>query len=190
MSHSIHTCVSCELLRHCFCKLGINDCNVGSDFKVCKRILDALLVVCDYRESSNFCCCTGSGRNSTETSLLTKFGNTEYYAHFFKCDFGIFILDPHCLCSVDGRATADCNDPVGLELCHGFCSLHNCINGRIGFDTFKEFNFHSCFLEVRNYLVKKTELFHRTAANANHCASSFECLKSFKSSFAVIEVSG
>ena len=137
-----------ELLRHCFCKVGINDSNIGSNLEVSDRILDTLVVICDDRECGNFSSCTRCRRNSAEVSFLSEFGNTEYLTHIFKCAVGVLVLYPHSLSCVDRRTAAYCYDPVGLELEHCVCTLHNCFNRRIRFYILKELNLHACFLKI------------------------------------------
>ena len=85
MGHSVHTSMCNELLRHCLGKFGVYDSNIGSDLKVCDRVLYALAVVSDDRESSNLGSSARCGRYCAEMSLFAEFGNAEYLAHILKC---------------------------------------------------------------------------------------------------------
>ena len=100
VSHSVHTCVCNQLLRHSFSQVGINDCNIRSDLEVSQRVLDALGVVGDDGERGDLGSGTGGGRNSAEVCFLSQLGNAEYLAHILKCYIGIFVLYPHSLCCI------------------------------------------------------------------------------------------
>ena len=58
MSESVHTGVSDQFLRHRLCQIRIDDGDIRCDLEVSDRILDALLVIGDDRESGDFGSCT------------------------------------------------------------------------------------------------------------------------------------
>ena len=176
MGHSIHTGMGNQLLRHGLCKIWIYDRNIRGDFEVCDRVLDTLLVIGNDRECGNLSCSSGCGGNCTEMSFLSQLRNTEYLTHIFKSDVRILVFDPHSLCCIDRGTAAHSYDPVWLECFHSCCTLHNSLYGRIRLDAFEKLNLHSCFFQILFCFIQKTEAFHGTAANTDHCFFAFKCL--------------
>ena len=60
MCHCIHSSVCHQFLRHGLCQIRINNRNIRCDLKICNRILDSLLIICNDGKRSNFCCSSGS----------------------------------------------------------------------------------------------------------------------------------
>ena len=87
-------------------------------------------------------------------------GNAEDLAHILKGNFGILVLNPHSLCRVNGRTAAHCNDPIGLELQHCLCTLHNGFNRGIGLDAFKKLYLHACFFKICDSAIEEAETLH------------------------------
>ena len=56
MCQCIHSCISNLFLRKSCYQFRINDCNIWCDIKVCQRIFDSCIVICDYGECCYFCC--------------------------------------------------------------------------------------------------------------------------------------
>ena len=169
MSNCVHTCMSNKLLRHGFCKSRVNNSNIRCNFKVCNWKFYTFLIICDNRKSCYFCCCTRCWWNCTEMSLCTKFWQSKNFAHIFKSCFRIFIFYPHGFCSIYRRTTTNSNNPVWIKFLHGFSTFHYSFNGRIWFNTFKNFNFHASFFQVWHNFVKEAEPFHASATDTNHC---------------------
>ena len=187
--HRVHTGMRDELLGHRLGKVGIDDGDVGRDLKVRNGILDALLIVGDDGKRRDFRRGTRSRRDGAELCLLAKLGNAEDLAHILERDVGIFVLDPHCLRSVDGRTAAHGDDPVGLELLHRSGAAHDGLDGRIGFDAFEELDFHARLFEVGNGTVEEAEALHRAAAHAHHCLLALKRLEGLERTLSVIKVS-
>ena len=76
-------------------------------------------------------------------SLAAQRRDAEHLAHILKGDVGIFIFNPHGLGCVDGGATADCHNPVGLEFFHGGSALHDGFHGRVRLNAFKQLDLHA-----------------------------------------------
>ena len=187
--HSVHTGVSCQLLRHCLCKVGINDGNIRSDLEVCDRVLDAVVVVGDDGERGNLGSSTGSGRNSAEVCFLSQLRDTEYLAHILKGTFRILVLDPHCLSSVDRRAAAHCYDPVWLEVEHLCCAVHNGGYRRIRLNAVDDHYFKASFLQIVLRFVKEAETLHRAAADNDNSLFSLESLQVLECALSMIDIS-
>lgn len=186
----VHTRMSDQLFGHGFRKIGIDDGHIGRNFEVRDGILDALCIIGDDGKRRHFGSRTRRRGNRAEMRLLSKGGDTEHFAHFFKRDVGIFVFDPHRFRGIDRRTAAHSDDPVGLELEHGLRAFHNRFDGRVGFDPLKQFNFHARFLQIGNGLVQKAEFLHGAAAHTDHRPFSTERLQRFQRALAVIEVSG
>ena len=77
--------------------------------------------------------------------FLAQLRQGEHLAHIFKRRLGIFVLDPHGLGRIDGRAAAHGNDPIRLEADHGLRAAHDGLDGRIRLNAFKQLDFHSRF---------------------------------------------
>ena len=190
VSHGIHAGVSNQLLRHGFGQIGVNNCNIGSNLEIGKGILYALFIIGYNRKCRNFGGSAGSGGDGHKTSLGAKGGETKNLAHILKGGLGIFVFNPHCLGCINGGAAAHSNDPVGLEFGHSLSSAHYGVYGRIGLYAFENFNFHTGFLQIAYCAIKKTELLHASAANADHSFAAFKLTENFESTFAVINISG
>ena len=171
--HSIHTCMSCKLLRHCFCKCRVNNRNIRRDIEISKRILNTIFIVCNNAKSSNLCCCAWSRWNSTEFSLCTKCWETKWCNQILKACVWIFIKYPHSFCCVNRRTAAHCNNPIRLKFCHSLCTTHNCINTWVWLNIFKKLNLHTCFFKVINCFIKETVTLHRATTDNND--SSLSC---------------
>ena len=117
-------------------------------------------------------------------------GDTEHFAHLFKCDFRIFILDPHSLCRIDGRTAAHSHDPVRFKLCHGLCALHHRLYGRIRLNAFKQLHLHACFFQILFCPVQKSEPLHRASAHTDHCFPALKGLQRLQCSLSVIQITG
>ena len=189
MCNSIHTCMGDKLLRHCFSQVWVYDGDIRSDLEVCKRILDSLLVICDYSKCRYFCCCSTCRGNGTEMSLLSQFRHAEDLTHFFECDLWILIFDPHCLSSIDWRTTTHGNNPIRLESKHLLSACHNCIYRRIRLDSVDNHNFHSSFLKISFSLIKESKSLHGAASDTDDSFLSFKTLKCFHCTFSMIQIS-
>ena len=60
MCHCIHSSVCHQFLRHGLCQIRINNRNIRCNLKICNRILDSLLIICNDGKRRNFCCSSGS----------------------------------------------------------------------------------------------------------------------------------
>ena len=188
--HCVHTRVRNELLGHRLGEVRIDDRDVGRDLEVCNRVFDTLLVVGDDGERRDFRRRAARGGDGAELRLLSQFGDAEHLAHILKGDVGILVLDPHCLCGVDGRTAAHGDDPVGTEIEHRLRALHDRFDGGIGFDALEELYFHACLFEVGDRLIEEAEFLHRAAADADDRLLTFQRFERFERALAVIEVSG
>ena len=186
----VHTRMRHQLLGHGLREFGIDDRHVGRDFEVRDGIFDALLIVGDDGERRDFRRRARRRRNGAEFRLAAQFGNAEHLAHIFKRDVGIFVLDPHRLRRVDGRAAADRDNPVRSEIDHRLRALHDRFDGRIRFDPLEQPDFHPRFFQIGNRFVEEAESLHRTAAHADDRLLSLEGLEDFHRAFAVIEITG
>ena len=97
---------------------------------------------------------------------------------------------PHGLCRVDRRAAADGDDPVRLELAHGFCAAHDGFDGRIGFNAFEELNLHAGLAQISFYAIEKTKALHGAAANDDERPFASEGFERFQRAFSVIKIAG
>ena len=190
VGHGVHTGVGNQLLGHGLGQIGVNYCHVRGDLEVRYGVLDALGVIGNDGERGYLGSGAGGGGNGAEVSLFTQLGQAEHLAHILEGYLGVFILYPHGLGRIYRRAAAHGNYPIRLELEHGIGAAHNGLNGGIGLDTFKKFNFHASFLQIRNSSVEESEFLHAAAANANHCALAFKCFQRLKGSFSVVKITG
>ena len=184
----IHTGVRYKLLRHCLSEFRIDDGDVRSDLKVCDRVFDALLIISNNGKCRHLRCRSRCRRYSDKFCFLAKFRNSENLAHILKCALRILILDPHCLRSIDRRAAAHGDDPVRLELEHFLCTVHDCCYRRIRLDAFDKCNFHTGFFKISLRFLKETESLHAATADTDDGFFALEGLKSFESSFSMIQV--
>ena len=169
MCHSVHTSMCNQLFRHSFCQFRIYNGNVRRDIKVSQRILNTLVIVRNYRKCSYFCRSTRCRRNCTKFCLCPQCREAKRCNDFFKCSIRILIEYPHCLCSVNRRATTHGNDPIRLEFPHCFCTLHYGFYRRIRFNAFKQLHFHAGFFQISHRLVQKAKPLHGTTANNYDC---------------------
>ncbi len=79
----------------------------------------------------------------------------------------MLIFDPHRLGCVDGRASADGYDPVGLEFFHFLRAIHNGRYRRIGFDTLDQCRLHACLMQILLSSSKEAKALHRSSADAD-----------------------
>mgnify|MGYP004419394323 CR=1 FL=1 len=56
VGYCVHACVCHKLFGHCFGKLGVNNGNVGRDFKIGNRVFYTFLIIGNYRKCRNLCC--------------------------------------------------------------------------------------------------------------------------------------
>ena len=174
MCQCIHSCVSNLFLRKSFYQFRINDCNIWCDIKVCQRIFDSCIVICDYGECCYFCCSSWCRWDGCKFCFLTKFRETEWCDNILECFIRILIEYPHSFSRIDWRSTAHCYDPVRLEFLHYFCALHNSLYRRIRFYTFDQFDFHSAFFQVVHCFVQESLTFHRSAADYEDSFFTFQ----------------
>ena len=189
VSHSVHTCVCNQLLRHSFSQVGINDCNIRSDLEVSDRVFDTVVVISDDGERGDLGSGTGGGRNSAEVCFLSQLGNAEYLAHILKGTFRILVLDPHSLRSVDRRTAAHSHDPVRIELKHLLSAVHNGSNRRIRLNAVNDHYFKSGFLQVSLGSVEESETLHRATADYDNCLFALERLQILKRTLSMIDIS-
>ena len=139
VGHGVHTGVSHQLFRHGVGQLGVDDGDIGGDFKVGDRILDALLIIGNDGEGSHLGSSAGGGGDGAEVCLAAQRRDAKDLAHILKGD------DPHGLGGIDGGTAADGNDPVRLEFLHCSRALHDGLNGRVRLDTLEQLHFHAGF---------------------------------------------
>ena len=190
VGHGVHTGVGNQLPGHGFSEIWIDDGHVGRDLKVGNRALDAFGIVRDDRESRHLGGRAGRGGNGAEARLLAQLRQTEYLAHIFKRRLRIFVLDPHGLGRVDGRAAAHGNDPIRLEADHGLRAAHDGLDRRIRLNAFKQLDFHSRFAQVVRSFIQKAKALHGAAADADHRALAFKRFERFKRTLSMIQISG
>ena len=188
VGHRIHTGVRDELLGHCLSQLGVDDGNVRGDLEVGDRVFDALLIIRDDGECSDLGGRAGGRGDGAEMRLLAQLGDAEHLAHILKGAVRIFVLDPHCLGSVDGRAAADGDDPIRLIVDHDLRAAHHGVNGGIRLDAVKNLDFHPGFLQVSLGSVQEAEALHGAAAHADDRSLALERLQRLKSALAMIQV--
>ena len=164
VGQSVHAGVSAQLGGHGVGELGVNDGDIRGDVEVGQRVLDALGVVGDDGEGSDLGSGTGGGGNGAEVSLLTQLGEAERLDDVIEGLLGILIEDPHGLSGIDGRAAADGDNPVGLELAHGLGALHDRLDGRIGLDALEQFDLEAALFEVGLNVLQEPAATHRAAA--------------------------
>ena len=190
MGQRVHAGVRYKLLRHCLCKLGVNYCNIRCYIKVRQRVLNALWVIGNYRESGNLRSSSRGWGNSAEFSLLAKLGEIKGNAERLKGNIGVFIKRPHSLCRVYRGAAAYCNYPVRLEFTHSLGAAHNGFNRGVWLNTLKQLYLHSRLFKVIYCLIKKAETLHRAAAHNYYSLFAFEVFQVFHCVFAEINISG
>ncbi len=190
VSQRVHTSVGDQLDGHGMSQLGINDSHIGCDLEISQRILNAFFIIRDDGEGSDLGRCAGSGRDRAEMRFFPELGDSENLAHLLKGDLRILVFDPHRLCGIDGRTSADRNDPVGLKLQHLLCSPHDSIHGGIRFDALKDPDFHPCFLQILLRSGQEAEALHGAAADTDNGLFPLQPLESFQSIFSMIYISG
>ena len=182
--------MSYQLLGHGLGQIRVNDGHIRSDLKVGDGVLDALLVVGDDGESRHLGGGAGSRRNGAEVCFAAQRRDAEHFAHLFKGDVRVLVLDPHGLCGIDGGAAAHGNDPVRLKLQHGLGTAHDGLHRRIGFDALEQLHLHAGFLQIAHGAVQKTEPLHGAAADTDHCLFAGKGLQRFQRTFAVVQIAG
>ena len=133
----VHTRMSNQLFGHGFRKIGIDDGHVGRNFEVRDGILDALCIIGDDGKRRHLGSRTRRRGNRAEMRLLSKGGDTEHFAHFFKRDVGIFVFDPHRFCGVDRRPAAETKHEVTRFRPGQSRAFHNVVFGRVGLNLVK-----------------------------------------------------
>ena len=70
------------------------------------------------------------------------------FAHFVKGDGGVFIVEPHGFCGINGGAAANGDDSLRTRFLHDLDVFKDSFDEMVGFDAFIDGNFHTCLLEV------------------------------------------
>ena len=176
MGEGVHTGVRAKLGGHGVGELGVHDGHVGRDLEVGNRELDALGVVGDDREGRDLGGGTGGRGDGAEVGLGAKLRKAEDLAHILKGGLGVLVLDPHGLRGIDGRATAEGDDPVGLELGHHGSAVHHGLDGRVGLDALDELDLEAGLLEVRLDILQEAAAAHGAATRDDDGALTLEVL--------------
>lgn len=184
----VHTGVGAQLGGHGVGELGVNDGDIRGDVEVCQRVLDALLVVGDDGECGDLGSGAGRRGDGAELGLGAELREGEGHDGLLEGLLGILVEQPHGLSGVDGRAAADADDPVGLEVLHGLGTLHDGVNGRIGLDALEDLYLEAGLLEVRFDVLQETAAAHRAAAGDDHGAGALEVLHLMTSALTKIQV--
>ena len=100
----------------------------------------------------------------------------------------ILVEDPHGLCSVDRRATTDCDDPVRLELAHRSCALLDGLDGRIGLDALEQLHFEASVLEVLLDILQEAAAAHAVATGNDDCLLALEVLDLVASALSEVDI--
>ena len=160
MSQRIHSRVSNLFRRESFHKFRIYDCHIRRNVKVCKRIFHARLIICDDGERRNLCRCSGGRRYGCEFGLLSQFREVKRHAQIFKRGLRIFIECPHGLSCIDWRSSSHRYDPVWLKSTHCLSAFHNRLNRWIWLNAFKQFYFHTAFLQISDGFIQESLTLH------------------------------
>ena len=120
----------------------------------------------------------------------TKLREVKGNAEILESCVRVFIESPHCLRGIDRRASADCDDPVGLGFSHCRGAGHNSINGRVRLNAFEKLDFHSGFFQVINSSVQKAKTLHAAAADNDESLFTGQILQFINCTFSVVKVSG
>ena len=188
MGQSIHAGVSAQLGGHGVGELGVDDGDIRGDVEVGQRVLDALGVVGNDGEGSDLGSGAGGRGDGAEMSLLTQLGEAERLDDVIEGLLGILVEDPHGLSSIDGRAAADSNDPVGLEVPHSGCALHDGLDGGIGLDALEKLNLHAGLFEVGLNILQEPAAAHRAAARNDDGLLALEVLHLVASSLTKVQI--
>ena len=189
MRHRIHTGVGSQLLRHRLCQIRVNDCYIRRNIEISQRVLDALLVICDYAECRNLGCCAGGRRNRAEFRLCAQGREAERCNQILKLCIRILVECPHRLCCIDRGSAADCYDPVRTELLHQLRALHDRLYARIRLYSLKQSHFHAGLLQILLYSLQKTKALHGAAADYDNCLLALQVLQFFQRTCPVIKIS-
>ena len=188
VGQSVHTGVSAQLGGHGVGELGVDDGDIRGDVEVGQRVLDALGVVRDDGERGDLGSGTGGRGDSAEVSLLTQLGEAERLDDVVEGLLGILVEDPHGLSGIDGRAAADGDNPVGLELAHGLGALHDRLDGRIGLDALEQLDLETAFLKVVLDVLQKTATAHGAAAGHDDGLAALEVLDLVTSALTKVQI--
>ena len=188
MRHGIHTGVSRQLRGHFLGQLRVHNGNVRRDVEVGQRILDALVIIGDHRESRHLGGSAGGRGNGAEARFLAQRGEAERHAQLLKCHFGVLIERPHGFCSVNGAAAAHGHNPIRLEFAHGLGALHHGGNGRIRLNVLEQFHFHASLFQVAHSLIQEAKALHAAAAHDDHRLAALQVFQLFHRTLAMIQV--
>ena len=188
VGQGVHAGVRAELGGHGVGELGVHDGDVRRDLEVGDRELDALGVVRDDREGRDLGGGAGGGGDGAEVGLGAQLGQAKDLAHVLEGGLGVLVLDPHGLGRVDGRAAADGDDPVGLELGHDRGAVHDGLDGRVGLDALDELDLEASLLEVRLDVLQEAAATHGAAAGDDHGLGALEVLDLVASALAKVQV--
>ena len=188
VGQSVHASVSAKLSRHGVGELGVDDGDIRGDVEVGQRVLDALGVVGDDGEGGNLGSGTGGRGDGAEVSLLTQLGEAERLDDVIEGLLGILVEDPHGLSGIDGRAAADGDNPVRLELAHGLGALHDRLDGRIGLDALEQLDLEAAFLKVGLNVLQEPAAAHRAAARNDDGLLALEVLHLVASALTKVQI--
>ena len=172
----IHTGVGAQLGGHGVGELGVDDGDIGGDVEVGQRVLDALLVVGDDGERGDLGGGAGGGGDGAEAGLLTQLREAERHDGLLEGLLRILIEQPHGLGGIDGRATADGDDPIGAELGHGLGATLDGLHGRIGLDALEDLDLEAGLFQIGLDILQKAATAHGAAAGHDHGAGALEVL--------------
>ena len=188
MGQSVHTGVSAQLGRHGVGELGVDDGDIRGDVEVGQRVLDALGVVSDDGERGDLGSGTGGRGDGAEVSLLTELGEGERDDGLLEGLLGILVEQPHSLSGIDGRAAANGDNPVGLELAHGLGALHDRLDGRVGLDALEQLDLETGLLKVGLDVLQKTAAAHGAAAAHDDGLAALEVLDLVTSALTKVQI--
>ncbi len=126
VSYRVDTRSGGQSLRTAHHHVRVNDSHLGHKLVVRERILDAGLLVGDYRERSYLGACTRGGGNCDEVCLVAHVRECvnslayiyEAHSHILEIRLGVLVKYPHDLSSVHCGTAAHCDNAVRLELSH------------------------------------------------------------------------
>ena len=188
VGQSIHAGVSAQLGGHGVGELGVDDGDIRGDVEVGQRVLDALFVIRDDGECGDLGSSAGGRGNGAEVSLLTQLGEAERLDNVVEGLLGILVEDPHGLSSIDGRTAADSNNPVGLEVAHSGCALHDGLDGGIGLDALEQLDLHAGLFEVGLNVLQEPAAAHRAAARNDDGLLTLEVLHLVASALTKVQI--
>ena len=188
VGQSIHAGVSAQLGGHGVGELGVDDGDIRGDVEVGQRVLDALGVVGNDGERGDLGSGAGGRGDGAEMSLLTQLREAERLDDVIEGLLGILVEDPHGLSGIDGRAAADGDNPVGLELAHGLGALHDRLDGRIGLDALEQLDLETAFLKVVLDVLQEPAAAHRAAARNDDGLLALEVLHLVASALTKVQI--